>query len=90
MELFQQTSFNWGFSEDDREANRDQYLYASNIDTYSQPEFIQLSNEMELVFNTNWDIHQFIDINDRISNTIRTIAFGTNEIYNMNRLYSCL
>lgn len=84
MELFQQTSFNWGFSEDDREANRDQYLYASNIDTYSQPEFIQLSNKMELVFNTNWEIHQFIDINDRVTNTIRTIAFWTNEIYNLD------
>jgi len=82
MEYFQQRAFNWGFSEDDRIANPDQYLYWENIDTFSNPTFIQLSKKPQSVITTNNQIHQFLEIRDRVTNSSKILAFGTDEIYN--------
>lgn len=80
-ELFLQTAFIDGISEDDRVAGANHYLYWEGIDVITEPDFIQLTNWPELSASVNDNIFQFAEVHDRQSNQTTVIAFGEDAIY---------
>lgn len=81
MEFFRQKYFNGWVTENDRIGNSDQYLYGENIDTYTNPDFIQLSNKPSLSTSILQEPFNLVEITDRVSNTSKVVVLCEDNIY---------